>query len=243
MHKGDILIMSKLNKKWADDEYRENRMINYMVMRKLQNMKRSFLQPIDLERGKIDRIINGFRSSVSDEFITKVVRDTGMDIKIFTGEKRFEIFEDPPRDANGYVIDSDKKMYLTKVDWEKFIKAKWTTFHYKRDNKGYDSTYEKADKICLEFAQVIDKYLKKIIKGGISNIEDEQLRKYVYFISAKKAYDKSYVPSQFERVTLTLEAITIKEIGQLNDKQLSRYINALKKQCDKATALQIIRKD
>lgn len=226
----------KRNKRWDEKEYKDNRMLNYMVMRHLLGRKKSFYNPfidedgtVKLNRSKLDKIVNKRSSYVSEIDANTWSVKMNMDIGIFLGEQRFKL------------PNSIKYPLVTEMEWTKF-----TEYMYRINleapnfiNNEMRDTYDAINAFRAE----IKKYLKDILNTDISRIKDEQLKRFVFYIKNGTKYLDDTTFQRCSELVDTMKNFTIHDLSKLNDDNLVDYKNELMRQLEKVNAIIICRKD
>ena len=223
--------MGKRNETWEGRAYKLNRMVNFKVMRYLLGRKRSFFSPFEgiVSRGKLDRI-RRLESFVSEETAEKLSKSLGMELAIFSGEKRFGIIE-----KEGTKNDV---IYLTEKNWKKYLDCEEALI---KKTNGYDD--KDVKKYVEGFNQRLETYLQEGLNLYNGKYEDMQLTRYAYFIMHGYTYNENYLERKYKQLIIDLNSGKINEVMQLEDSVMKQYYQALKKQMEKINAIRVFREE
>lgn len=225
----------KRNKEWDDIKCKENRMLNYMMMRYLLGRKKKFINPfinddgsVMLNRAKLDKIIHKRSSYISVEDAKAWALKLNMSEGIFSGTERFKFPENEK-----YPLLNDNK-------WEQF------TLYMDRVNRAEPNYINGEEQDIFNainaFVDEIKMYLNDVLNMNI-NINDDQLRRYVFYIKHGSMYLDDNTYNMCNELIDKMKSLTINDIAKLNNESLVNYKSELKRQIEKVNAIIICRED
>jgi hypothetical protein len=233
---GEINIDVKRNTDWDTPVCRANKMLNYMMMRYLLGRKQKFKSPFveegessTLTRTKLDRIINQMRSYITVDDAIKWSERLDMDIDIFSGNKHFMI-----KESKDYPMLND-------TNWKKFITYK------KRINAVNPNFTGDEEEVTFNFVNDfkgdIKAYLNDELKKDIANIEDEQLRRFIFYIKKGVKYRDDTAFKKYDDLIQCMKGFSLNDMRKLNDSSLLEYKKELYHQIEKVNAILVCREE